>query len=285
MADKTCFIIMPITTPEPYLEKYRDGVEHFKHVLQCLFIPSVEKAGYEAIAPIAKGSDLIHAEIINNLEQSDLVLCDMSCLNPNVFFEFGIRTSLNKPVCVVKDEHTKRVPFDTGILNHLEYRSTIETWEIEKEIEKLAEHIRTSHERSKGENSLWKYFGLKSEARAYESETGTDAKLDYLTMQMESLRQQVGALDRKDTSIGDEISSKFIVNNVTDMIRESLPTSVFLEDITATPDGWILITYRGHWDQEDKDLITRHVMRIYRLPMRFNRILDPDEASKEKENQ
>jgi len=51
---------------------------------------------------------LIHAEIIRNIENADLVLCDMSCLNPNVFFEFGIRTSLNKPVSVVKMRSLKK---------------------------------------------------------------------------------------------------------------------------------------------------------------------------------
>ena len=190
--NKTCFIIMPISTPDPFLDKYRDGAEHFKHVLKCLLVPSVEAAGFKAISPIAKGSDLIQAEIIRNLEQSDLVLCDMSCLNPNVFFEFGIRTSLNKPVCVVKDELTKKVPFDTGILNYQEYRGTLEPWELPEEIRKLAEHIKTAEERCKGENMLWKYFGLRTEAKPYAGETGTDAKIDYLTMQMDSLRGQVG---------------------------------------------------------------------------------------------
>jgi hypothetical protein len=42
MADKkTCFIIMPISTPEGHLQIYRDGSEHFLHVLECLFIPAV----------------------------------------------------------------------------------------------------------------------------------------------------------------------------------------------------------------------------------------------------
>lgn len=155
---KSCFIIMPITTPESFIEKYRDGVEHFEHVLKCLFIPSVKLAGYKHISPIAKGSDLIHAQIIQNIETSDLVLCDMSCLNPNVFFEFGIRTSLNKPVCIVKDELTKTVPFDTTILNHHEYMSSLDPWKLDKERIKLSEHLITSQERSKGENTLMAIF-------------------------------------------------------------------------------------------------------------------------------
>lgn len=84
---------MPITTPPELLAIYANDRDHFPHVLKHLFAPAIEKAQYEVIPPAAKGSDLIHAEIIKHLETADLVLCDMSTLNPNVFFELGIRTA------------------------------------------------------------------------------------------------------------------------------------------------------------------------------------------------
>ncbi|MFC1984259.1 hypothetical protein ACFLVO_04550, partial [Chloroflexota bacterium] len=97
------------------------------------FIPAVEKAGYTPVPPQAKGADLIHAEIIKNLESANIVLCDMSSLSANVFFELGIRTALNKPVCIVKDELTPKVPFDTAILNYYEYKCALDPWELPKE--------------------------------------------------------------------------------------------------------------------------------------------------------
>ncbi len=192
--EKSCFIIMPISTPKSMVTEYNDGAEHFEHVLKALFIPSVVKAGFKPIPPIAKGADLIHAGIVRNLETADLVLCDMSCLNPNVFFEFGIRTSLNKPVCVVKDELVKDVPFDAGILNHLEYQSDLAGWRIERERETIAKHIEESAERSKGENTLWKYFGMSTKASAYEAGAGSGNQLEYLTLQMESMREKIDRL-------------------------------------------------------------------------------------------
>lgn len=191
--EKHCFIIMPISTPEVVRDKYRDGAAHFRHVLECLLIPSVEKAHFTPIPPIAEGADLIHAEIVRQLESADLVLCDMSSLNPNVFFEFGIRCALNKPVCVVKDDVTDKVPFDTGILNHGEYKSSLEPWELGNEISKIAKHIETSFARSKGANPLWRYFGAKGEALPTKGEQGTDEKLDLLFMQMDALRQEVAS--------------------------------------------------------------------------------------------
>ena len=81
--EKTCFIIMPITTPPSMLDAYGGDPDHFLHVLDCLFVPAVEKAEYTPVRPIAEGADNIPAEIISNLESATLVLCDMSCLNPN----------------------------------------------------------------------------------------------------------------------------------------------------------------------------------------------------------
>jgi hypothetical protein len=182
MADeKKCFVIMPITTPVSMLERYRDGATHFTHVYECLFKPSIQQAGYTPIPPKADGSDLIHGGIIENLESVALVLCDMSCLNPNVFFEWGIRTALNKPVCVVKDELTEKVPFDTGFLNHHEYSSKLDSWDIETERKKLADHLTASASKGDGNNALWKYFGLSAKGRSYESGEGKDDRLDLLS--------------------------------------------------------------------------------------------------------
>ena len=113
----TCFVIMPISTPSNLLTSYGGDNKHFTHVLDHLFIPSINLAELKPIKPIAKGSEVIHGEIVKNIETADLVLCDMSALNANVFFELGIRTALNKSVCLVRDDVTSDVPFDTTIVN------------------------------------------------------------------------------------------------------------------------------------------------------------------------
>jgi len=191
LVKKKCFIIMPISTPEEWLTKYSNDKNHFKHVLDHLLLPSLEKADLDPIPPIAKGSELIHGEIIKNIETAELVLCDMSILNPNVFFELGIRTALNKPVCLIKDEVTPKIPFDTTIINNHTYLNALNPWTLENEIENLANHIEESLKRSNDTNSLWKYFSLSSTAHPIESEKGIDGRIDYLTMQIEALRNQL----------------------------------------------------------------------------------------------
>ncbi len=187
----TCFIIMPITTPVTYLEKYRDGKDHFKHILECLFIPSVEKAGYQAIPPIAQGSELIQAGIIEKLEQSDIVLCDMSCLNSNVFFEFGIRTALDKPVCIIKDELIENIPFDISILNCLTYNSQVEVWSIYDEIRRISDHIVESVKSSNNGNALWKYLGLKTHAKPTDGDLGISDQLSFISMRLDYIQKNL----------------------------------------------------------------------------------------------
>jgi hypothetical protein len=191
---KTCFIIMPISTTEGMLTQYRDDTDHFQHVLDHLLIPATEKAGLKPIPPKSKGSEVIHGDIVKNIETADLVLCDMSTLNANVFFELGIRTSLNKPACLVKDNLTVKVPFDTGIVNYHTYSSALNPWELKKEIENLTSHITDTLAKSEGKNALWKYFGLSAVAEETDQKGGVEDKLQYLSLQIEGLRKQQGKM-------------------------------------------------------------------------------------------
>jgi hypothetical protein len=174
-----CFIIMPISTSDELIEEYGEA-EHFKHVLEHLFIPSVEACGLQPIPPIVAGSDVIHGEIVRNLSSANLVLCDMSQLNPNVFFEFGIRTALNKPVALVIDNKTKKIPFDTGIINYHLYDSDLRPWKIEDERLRLSKHIAKTLESDPDKNALWKYFGITQTAIFDPTQITPSDKLDLI---------------------------------------------------------------------------------------------------------
>ncbi|MBB6096219.1 hypothetical protein HNQ60_005141 [Povalibacter uvarum] len=184
---------MPITTPDGSLDAYRGDEEHFSHVLSHLFQPAIEIAGMAMVSPIATGANLVHASIVDKIVKSDLVLCDMSGLNPNVFFEMGLRTALNQPLCFVVDDITESsIPFDAGIVNYHVYRSDLTPWTIKREIETLAAHIRTSVEQSKEGNALWRYFGLRAQfgGDGARPTTSSGDKLEYLTMEVEGLRRK-----------------------------------------------------------------------------------------------
>ena len=194
----TCFVVMPISTSEAYVQRYND-VDHFKHVLDDLFTPALKLVNYEVIPPAAAGSDLIHAEIIRNLEESNLVLCDISTLNPNVFFELGIRTSIDRPVVLVRDNLTTQIPFDTGSINTYTYEASLQPWILDNQLASLARHITEAEQRSEGRNSLWRYFGLTQRATPATIANPTEAKLDLVVQEVTRLTKMVRERSRSET--------------------------------------------------------------------------------------
>jgi|GEM_PF-6091071 len=137
----TCFIILPITTPAGANSVYPP--DHFYKVLKEICVPAVTKNALEPIEPFRKGTYLIEQKILAQLHESNLLLCDISGLNPNVLFELGIRRALNKPFAIVRDEHTK-VPFDLKNFHCFKYDSTaVHANKRDKErlITDLADHL------------------------------------------------------------------------------------------------------------------------------------------------
>lgn len=191
MSDKkpTCFIIMPITTPETCYEQYQGDKDHFEHVQNHLFKPAIEKAGFEPLLPKSTGSENIQAEIIEKLTTSDMVLCDMSILNANVFFELGVRTSLNKPVTLIVDDKTPKIPFDVGTINRETYKSALNGWEMDADIEMIANHIKESSLKAQGENALWKRFKIQETADFSTSDVTADDKLNLILNELRSSKE------------------------------------------------------------------------------------------------
>lgn len=168
---KTCFVVMPITTPSNYLKTYSQDTEHFTHIFDCLLKPALNQAGYEAISPLTEGSKIIQADIIKNLERSDLVLVDLSTLNPNVLFELGVRTALNKPVCLIRDKHMEKIPFDIGSIHCPKYNPSLQAWDVSTHIATLTKHIEKTALGDLKNNALWKHFRFSSKGEPQEMAT------------------------------------------------------------------------------------------------------------------
>lgn len=181
-ATKRAFIIMPISVPEHCLPLYEHsgGRDHFRRVLDALLVPAVKAIGYQPIPPSFKGTVHIQAEIVQALSSADIVLCDMSALNPNVFYELGARSALNLPAALVVDEHHKsEVPFDLRPIGYCQYESTLHAWEKEEQVKAIAEHMQETI--AKGQhNALWRYFGVIATAEFNPSASTDQDKLDVI---------------------------------------------------------------------------------------------------------
>lgn len=241
-----CFIAMPVSTPD-YLSKEYGDPDHFKHVMEELFLPAIEAAGMIAIPPISTGSEVIHADIIDALQSAELVLVDLSSLNPNVLFEFGVRTSLNKPACPVRDDKTPTIPFDASTLNTHNYSSDLQSWVTKVEIPKLTTHLRVSLEKSKRQNALWKHFGFKQAAEAPREPKGPEEKLDALMNEMAGLRTQVERIEKNSRTA----PPKGVVNVLKKLRFSTLAKEYGLEfSNVAWGENRVLASLEGSTDEE-----------------------------------
>lgn len=150
---------MPITTPEHLVPRYKNDPDHFAHVLEFLIRPALVAAGFEVVEPSMRQGEFIHAEVIKNLMQCNLVLCDVSIQNANVFMELGIRTVLDRPVALMRDEFAEKVPFDIQIIGHHVYKSDLVQWVAHDEIPKLSQFAESVFEKSDNKNALWQGLG------------------------------------------------------------------------------------------------------------------------------
>ncbi len=106
MSSKVCFLVCPIGADGSEVRKNSDLL--LKYIIE----PVATEKGYEVIrADRVLQTDVITDTIVNYLKNAELVIADLSVQNPNVYYELGFRTALNKPVIQIAAENSV-LPFD-----------------------------------------------------------------------------------------------------------------------------------------------------------------------------
>lgn len=136
-----CGIIMPIASTPDYPK------EHWKEVLNIL-VEAISETEFEprlVSDDVAIG--LIHERIVNNIYNDEIIVCDVSSKNPNVMFELGLRLAFDKPTIIIKDEKTG-YSFDTGVIEHLNYPSSLRFNNIVDFKKELVNKINATYQKS-----------------------------------------------------------------------------------------------------------------------------------------
>lgn len=134
---KQCFLIAPIGADGSPTRERSDKV------LQFVIAPAAQQCGYDVVRAdrLAKPG-VITNHVIDLLNDSQLVIADLTERNPNVFYELAIRHVLRKPVIHVI-EKGEAIPFDIVTMraiafDHRDLRSAYDAQtEIVRQIEAL----------------------------------------------------------------------------------------------------------------------------------------------------
>lgn len=104
---KLCFVVSPIGDEDSDIRVHADWVleEIVEHVMAEFPDFAVERAD-KLPAP-----GMIDRQVIDRLLSAELVIADLSLLNPNAFYEIGIRHMTQKPI-IHMHQASEKIPFD-----------------------------------------------------------------------------------------------------------------------------------------------------------------------------
>jgi len=120
---RECFVIMPIGSGDAY-QVYRNRYEHIiEPAVEGLRIND-EQVFRSVRADFVTKTGSITRDLLGRLYRSDVVIADLTDLNPNVFYELGVRHALRAGTILIALKGTK-VPFDVGDLRVIPYEDRI----------------------------------------------------------------------------------------------------------------------------------------------------------------
>ena len=109
MQKKICFVLMPFK-------------EEYRQVYDVVIKPTVESMGMNCI----RADDLntqknIMKELVEYIHKAEIIIADLTDMNPNVFYELGISHSLGKKTIMITQSIDKFIPFDLRAYRAISY--------------------------------------------------------------------------------------------------------------------------------------------------------------------
>src|SRR3954470_13379438 len=103
---RTCFVIMPFSGTDSCTET------EWTSIFETLIKPAVESAGleYECRRSEATRGNIV-GKIVQDLNDSHVVIADLTDRNSNVFYELGVRHAL-KNRSIILAQNKDDIPFD-----------------------------------------------------------------------------------------------------------------------------------------------------------------------------
>lgn len=144
--DNRCLVIMPSGDPSGYAQG------HFGRVYDYVIVPACRAAGYWPSRIDAATSDKPF-DIVKNIVDAEIVLCDLSASNAEALYGLAVRQSLDLPVTLVKDLKSF-VLFNASDFDTIEYDESLRIDTVQKAIEVLGEAIKKAVTNKKERHQL-----------------------------------------------------------------------------------------------------------------------------------
>src|SRR3954447_2063671 len=154
--EKTCFVIMPFGGKRDV----QGALVDFDQIYDKFVIPTVTAAGLvcERCDRMDETGN-IHRRMFQLIWAADVALVDLSLLNPNVFYELGIRHALRRSSTILMRRKGTGVPFNVSNLDVIEYDET-DAAGLDAVRAKILNAIRSGYERGHVDNYVSEVLNL-----------------------------------------------------------------------------------------------------------------------------
>ncbi len=150
----TCFVIMPFG-----VRKDTDGVSvDFDTVYRLLIKPVVESLGMDCDRCDQNVAGLIHPKMFEEILESSIALVDISTLNPNVFYELGVRHALHPTGTILIRRAGTQLPFNIHDVDVIEYDVVIDAAETAKK--KISDAIQNARAMGRTDSPVHQHLKL-----------------------------------------------------------------------------------------------------------------------------
>ncbi|MDR2162821.1 MAG: hypothetical protein LBO70_02600 [Clostridiales Family XIII bacterium] len=190
MTKKTCFVITPLGEDGSTIRKKTDSV--IENVIRPALVDD-----YNIVLPHRINiTGNITRQIISKIINVDLVIANLTGLNPNVMLELGIRFSFGGAVIIIAEKGTK-LPFDISHERTIFYENSLSGYEPFGY--QLKEMILAIDPTNKAQGIVYDAIGQTSRVEqiienSRKISDGNANSLIYLLEQIENIQQQITLL-------------------------------------------------------------------------------------------
>ena len=214
-----CFVIMPISSQSGYDEG------HFQLVYEDIIRPSIVASGMQAFrADETKNTNLIQLDILKNVIESPIAICDMSSKNPNVFYELGMRQAFDLPTVLLRDEITE-APFDINGLRYVTYKKNMRHRDVISAVGELTEALQDTYNKRNDNteiNSLIRLMELANPAKLNHVELSEEARFEKLNeLHFKEIISSIDSLKKGQESLQNQVISELIKRQHSDLFEMS----------------------------------------------------------------
>lgn len=248
---EVCGIIMPISSIDGCSEN------HWKEVYGIIS-ESIKDAGYKPnLVSYSDDVAVIQKNIVQNIYENSIIVCDVSAKNPNVMFELGMRLAFDKPTIIIKDDMTS-YSFDTSPIEHLTYPRDLRFTRIVEFKKALTEKIKATMGKAKSDRHYSPFLGSFGKFTVAKIDSKEVSKDDYILEEIKELRKLILYKENK------SVNSLNLVENGRQAKNHVFGSEKDLIELLATVDKVIKINYellKEMSDRERHDFIINYIRK------------------------